>query len=193
MTQADLAAGLGVSLGSVGNWESGENPPSPAMLRKLADFFKVSIDFFSADGYAETTEHGSVTGERTGEDHYYQIEEGQAVIPKDCPDPKCFAVEFEGDSMEPKYQRGDVLMISPNSHLANGDLVLAKTVGEDLYFKIYHRVGPQVLLSSYNPAYPPLELDVAEFRFIYPVWSVLRQIKKRGQAVDQEANGKVKP
>jgi transcriptional regulator with XRE-family HTH domain len=43
--QEDLAKELKVSKGSVGNWESGANIPTPAGLKRLADVLGVSIDF----------------------------------------------------------------------------------------------------------------------------------------------------
>jgi transcriptional regulator with XRE-family HTH domain len=43
--QEDLAKALEVSKGSVGNWESGANIPTPAGLKRLADTLGVSIDF----------------------------------------------------------------------------------------------------------------------------------------------------
>jgi transcriptional regulator with XRE-family HTH domain len=43
--QEDLARQLGISKGSIGNWESGKNMPTPPGLNKLAELLGVSIDF----------------------------------------------------------------------------------------------------------------------------------------------------
>src|SRR5580700_5806758 len=43
--QEDLARELGVSKGSIGNWEGGKNMPTPPGLSKLAELLGVSIDF----------------------------------------------------------------------------------------------------------------------------------------------------
>ena len=43
ITQSDLASALGVSLGAVGNWESNKRMPDYETLKKLADYFDVSI------------------------------------------------------------------------------------------------------------------------------------------------------
>ena len=45
ITQSDLASALGVSLGAVGNWESNKRMPDYETLKKLADYFDVSIDY----------------------------------------------------------------------------------------------------------------------------------------------------
>ena len=45
ITQSDLASALGVSLGAVGNWESNKRMPDYETLKKLADYFNVSIDY----------------------------------------------------------------------------------------------------------------------------------------------------
>lgn len=41
--QADLARELGVSPGSVGNWESGQNTPSHRMLKRLSELLGTSV------------------------------------------------------------------------------------------------------------------------------------------------------
>lgn len=42
LTRAELAHELGVSLGSVYNWEFGERLPQPKHIRKLAQLYQVS-------------------------------------------------------------------------------------------------------------------------------------------------------
>lgn len=45
LTQVELAADLGVSKQCVSNWENDYIQPSIEMLIKIAQYFKVSIDF----------------------------------------------------------------------------------------------------------------------------------------------------
>ena len=46
LSQKQLANSLDVSQGSVGNWESGIRQPNFDMLKKIADFFGISTDYF---------------------------------------------------------------------------------------------------------------------------------------------------
>lgn len=45
ISQAELAKILGLSQGAVGNWESGKREPNFETSRRLADLFRVSVDF----------------------------------------------------------------------------------------------------------------------------------------------------
>jgi len=45
LNQVELAEKLGVSKGAVGNWESGQNPPGDARLRKIAEILSTSADY----------------------------------------------------------------------------------------------------------------------------------------------------
>ena len=45
VTQAQVAAELGVTQNAYSNWEKGKAAPSIESLIKLADFFDTSIDF----------------------------------------------------------------------------------------------------------------------------------------------------
>lgn len=45
LSQRDLAEEIGVSQGTIGNWESGTREPNFETVRKLAEYFSVSTDF----------------------------------------------------------------------------------------------------------------------------------------------------
>jgi len=45
ITQLQAAKQLGVSLGAVGNWESGKRTPDAEMLVRIADTFGVTTDY----------------------------------------------------------------------------------------------------------------------------------------------------
>lgn len=100
-------------------------------------------------------------------------------VPTDCKDPNCFALRVEGDSMAPNFQPGDLIVVAPNSEPRNGNVVVAKLREEEsVLFKLYHQVGADagaVRLTSFNPAYPPLEFPKKKFRFIYPMYEMRRR------------------
>ena len=47
ITQAELARALEVSVGAVGNWESGKRTPDIRTLHRIADCFSVTVDYLS--------------------------------------------------------------------------------------------------------------------------------------------------
>ncbi|MCL1972684.1 MAG: transcriptional repressor LexA [Endomicrobia bacterium] len=69
---------------------------------------------------------------------------------------ECFALKVRGDSMEPSgIVEGDTVVISKNSQIANGDIVVALVDGEAA-IKIYSKNNGKVCLMSTNMAYPPI-------------------------------------
>ncbi|MDR0223180.1 MAG: helix-turn-helix domain-containing protein [Oscillospiraceae bacterium] len=45
ISQTRLAREMGVTQGTVGNWETGKRTPDTGTLQRLADYFSVSVDF----------------------------------------------------------------------------------------------------------------------------------------------------
>jgi phage repressor protein C with HTH and peptisase S24 domain len=108
-------------------------------------------------------------------------EEWQEHIWAAVNDRQAFAIQLRGDSMEPKFSEGDVVVLMPNIPARNGDLVVANIVDEGFAFKILNVVGgdfQKLRLSSYNQAYPPMDYDREQFHWIYPVHSVNKVIRR---------------
>jgi SOS-response transcriptional repressor LexA len=198
-SQAELAKILGVSAGAVANWESRANPPSNSTLGRIAETLGVSMAFLLGErvegepkGY-HPKDHGGpywgtsnqapiVSWASAGQARAF-VDQGPDVehIATNCKDPNCYALLVEGDSMEPKYFHGDVLVVTPRVEPVNGDLVVAKNVNDEVLFKLFHRGGndgTHVRLTSYNPAYPQLEYKITDFHFIHPVYSITRRFRK---------------
>lgn len=103
------------------------------------------------------------------------------TVETDCKDPDAFAIIIEGDSMEDKFFAGDRVIFAPHLEPRNGDAVVAKLNDGRVYFKWFHRTGPEgarVRLTSENENYQPLEFARADFQFIYPAWEVKRRLRK---------------
>jgi SOS-response transcriptional repressor LexA len=114
--------------------------------------------------------------------HVHEGHEGPRVK-TDCKDPNCYVLRVEGDSMEPKFEPGDLLVITPMLQAQNGDLVVAKFADESVVFKLFHNPQPGMIrLTSYNrELYPPLDRRAEDFLFIHPVHSVIRHFKDKGK------------
>ena len=69
-------------------------------------------------------------------------------------DPNAFFLRAEGDCMSPEIKEGDLLLISPNDKVENGDIaVVANKKGEKEVRRI--TIEPdQVILTAENPIYP---------------------------------------
>ena len=78
-----------------------------------------------------------------------------------------YALEVQGDSMEPLYREGDRIVVSPTEQVRRGDRVVVRTRDGEVMAKILARQSAkQVELHSLNPAYEPRILEVSEIEWI---------------------------
>lgn len=90
----------------------------------------------------------------------------QIELPR-VPDEHAYALEVSGDSMQPLYRPGDILIISPGTQVRKGDRVVVKTKTGEVMAKILaKKSGKKYELHSINPAYPPRTLDQSDIDWI---------------------------
>jgi phage repressor protein C with HTH and peptisase S24 domain len=76
-------------------------------------------------------------------------------------DENAYALEVTGDSMQPLYRDGDILIVSPNSAARKGDRVVLRTTDGEVMAKILvRRTAKTIELASFNPAHPNLVVPV---------------------------------
>lgn len=67
-------------------------------------------------------------------------------------DPLAYGLTIQGDSMEPVYRTGDVIIVSPAAPLRAGDRVVARTRAGEVMAKLLARRTPRRIdLASFNP------------------------------------------
>jgi phage repressor protein C with HTH and peptisase S24 domain len=82
-------------------------------------------------------------------------------------DPNAYALSISGDSMEPIYRNGDVVIVSPASGIRLRDRVVIKTADEEVMAKqLTHRTETRVTLASLNPAHGELSVAVDDLEWI---------------------------
>jgi len=105
-------------------------------------------------------------------------ESWQDKVPTECRDPKAFAVRLEGESMEPKFSEGDLLILQPSKQPYNGCLAVCRFQNDGIVFRRLDLSPGKVRLMALNPLYPPSEHTPEDFSWIYPVWGRWTQIWK---------------
>ena len=88
-------------------------------------------------------------------------------------DPHAYALEISGESMEPVFRDGDLVIVSPAAPIRRGDRVVARTVkGEVMAKQLARRSAKRVELRSLNPEHPDFTFDLAEVTWIHRiVWA----------------------
>jgi phage repressor protein C with HTH and peptisase S24 domain len=88
-------------------------------------------------------------------------------------DPNAYALEISGDSMEPVFRDGDMIIVSPAAPIRRGDRVVVRTAGGEVMAKqLTRRSARRVELRSLNPAHPDYSFDLADVAWLHRiVWA----------------------
>ena len=85
----------------------------------------------------------------------------------DLGEDRVYALEIAGDSMEPMYRAGDVVIVQPGAAVRRGDRVVVRTRAGEVMAKLLGRRNEQMVeLISLNPAHKPRELAAAEIDWV---------------------------
>ena len=89
-----------------------------------------------------------------------------------CPDlhdPNAFAVRVIGDSMEPKFQQGDIVIFSPAVEISNGDDCFVRfTLPHETTFKqVFFEPDDKVRLQPRNHKHSPLIIEGKRINGLY--------------------------
>lgn len=126
ITQAELARALQVSVGAVGNWESGKRTPDVRMLHRIADCFSVTVAYLSGR---------SAPVPDTAEDM-------QIVCPDDA---------MIGAGIHP----GDTVLVRRQDRVEDGRIGAVQIGGEIILRRMY-RCGEYLVLQAENPGCKPM-------------------------------------
>jgi phage repressor protein C with HTH and peptisase S24 domain len=78
-------------------------------------------------------------------------------------DEHAYALEISGDSMQPAYRDGDVIVVSPAAPIRRGDRVVVRThEGEVMAKELKRRTAKMVDLKSLNREHPDRQFGVSE-------------------------------
>ena len=85
----------------------------------------------------------------------------------DLANEKVFALEVQGDSMQPLYRDGDVLIVSPTANARKGDRVVVRTAtGEVMAKELKRRTAKAIELRALNATQTERTLSVDDVAWI---------------------------
>jgi len=98
--------------------------------------------------------------------------------------PNAYALRVEGDSMQPRFPTGTVLVVDPDVAPRPGDFVIVKEQTGEIVFKRLRKDGSALLLDAANDRYPMRPLGDA--KIVGVVLSATEVFLRRGRrATDQ--------
>jgi phage repressor protein C with HTH and peptisase S24 domain len=88
-------------------------------------------------------------------------------------DPNAYALEISGDSMEPVYRDGDLVIVAPSAPIRRGDRVVVRVNdGQVMAKQLTRRSARRIELKSLNPEHPDYSFDLGEVSWMHRiVWA----------------------
>ena len=152
LSQAEVAKKLGITQQAYANYERGVRQADYETLSKLSAIFDVSIDYLlgqTVDNKPSGTWIPVLGKVQAG----VPVEAIQDIIDYEdisniSKDPsEYFALQVKGQSMEPKFAEGDVVIVKKQDTAEDGDIVIALVNGDEATIKkLKKRVDGIVLL-----------------------------------------------
>jgi repressor LexA len=96
------------------------------------------------------------------------------VTVDDVKDSQAFALKVHGNSMSPRIEDGDIVIVSPQQEVRNGDICVIRVSGEDTLKKVKLE-GMYLHLVPLNPEFEPVTVKRKDVEF---VWKVVKLIKE---------------
>lgn len=203
-----VAKEIGVSSGAVSEWKKGRVPRFET-LQKIADYFHVSVlDLLPEDGRLNITYEGqTVSVQRSPSGNVSGVVEDSAVrmvplfesvsagfgalavnsivdyvpavIISDCEALQTIAIRVHGDSMYPKIEDGDIVIVHKQDSVDNGTLAVVLVDNDEGFVKRVEYGPDWIHLISYNPIYPAIKFqgkDVLRVRVVGKVTKIIKEV-----------------
>lgn len=163
-SQKDLASILFVNQTAVSQWERGATSPSPNILLKLCDLFGVTSDYLLERKANATSENSTrhlipVLGNVQAGIPIEAIEDiidYEEIDAATAAKGDYFALQIHGQSMEPKFSEGDVVIVKKQEFAESGDIVIALVNGDEATIKKLQKNSHGIMLLPSNPRFETL-------------------------------------
>ena len=190
-----------VSFSHLSMIENGSRKPSPLTLKELAKIYNLDyIDLYEKAGYLDLAEKEKLESKAPSSSAvvlvYGTIPAG---IPMECIEDiidteeisaemlrggkQYFGLKIKGDSMEPDYLDGDVIIFQKQSNCENGDDCVVMVNGNDGTFKRVFKNENGIVLQPLNNKYQPLVFTNEQIETlpvkVLGVFEELRRKKRR--------------
>ncbi len=192
LTQADLANALNsqfnlkVDRVMVSKWETGFQTPVMYTVTCIAKVLGVSVDYLSGDKSYISNNSGTkipVLGYVRAGIPIEAIEEiidYEEISQELASNGEYFGLKIKGDSMEPKFSDGDVVIVKKQETVDNGQIAVILVNGNEGMVKKFYRSEKGITLVSTNPKYDPFDFSPSEVNSL-PIQIVGRVVELRAK------------
>lgn len=196
MTQDELAKAVGYKTRSaIAKIESGERDAPQTVIVALAKALGVTPSYLM--GWEDEPALQKPNGQLLDQSHIYMIPVYETVsagfgayaddhvtgyepvyLSSEREAKETLAITVKGDSMYPKIEEGDLVVVHQQDYFENGDIVVAVVVGDgEGFVKRAFQSSGKLSLESINPSYPPMTFSGAQVETVR-IMGVVRKIIK---------------
>ncbi|MBI3789151.1 MAG: helix-turn-helix transcriptional regulator [Ignavibacteriales bacterium] len=199
LDQAKLAAKLDVATRTVQRWEKGDQVPDSNYLMRIAKVTGVAPHWLltgEGEMFATAQPDSKILSLPTG--RYKKVTLVQlpllSSVPGGAPslifhpdyvekyitvdnisDKGAFALEVKGNSMAPRIEDGDIIVVSPKMESRNGDICVVRVNDEDTVKRVKFEEHFLHLIPL-NPEYEPMVVRKRDVTFAWRVVKVIKNI-----------------
>ncbi|CAK7037688.1 MULTISPECIES: S24 family peptidase [unclassified Providencia] len=190
MTILELATAIGSDVGNISRLETNKQGYSENTLVKIASALGVTVaDLFTEDPvkpdeieYIGEMPSGTVKviGEAVlGIDGAVDMmEEHNGWLKIYSDDKDAYGLKVKGDSMWPRIQSGEYVVVEPNTSVRSGDEVFVRTVDGHNMIKVFNKTRDgDYQFTSINNAHKPITLDPSQVDKMHYVAAIVKPTK----------------
>lgn len=183
----DMCEALGVKYTTFTDWVKGNSYPRIDKIELMANYFGISKSDLVEDRSKQSTKsHGikiNVLGRVAAGIPLEAIEDiidTEEISEEMAKTGEFFGLQIDGDSMEPRMQKGDVVIVRKQEDAESGDIVIAMINGDDATCKRLRKYRDGIELISNNPSYEPMFFSNEEI-MSKPVKIIGKVVELRGK------------
>lgn len=197
LTQKEMAERLNMNARTYASYERGERDISTAALLNICSVLGISSDELLKGINSQEPAPQKPNGQLLDQSHIYMIPVYESVsagfgayaddrvagyepvyLSSEREAKETIAINVKGDSMYPKIEEGDLVVVHQQDYFENGDIVVAVVVGDgEGFVKRAFQSSGKLSLESINPSYPPMTFSGVQVETVR-IMGVVKKIIK---------------
>ena len=185
-SQKDLCDNLGFSPASVSSWVNGTRIPKEGNIVLMAAYLGCSVDDIALDPKEAHRKRSFSIPVYARVGAGPPLEASEEIIDREEISERMaslgsfYGLRIDGDSMEPRIVRGDVVIVRKQDTADDGDIVIAIVNQNDAVCKRLKKYKGGIALLSNNPMYEPMYFTITDTQDI-PVRIIGKVVELRGK------------
>lgn len=191
ISQKELAKIFFIPPSTFNQYETGKRQPDYETLKKIADYFDVSTDYLLGRNEQGDAPQPSVPGAKwipvlgnvqagAPVEAIEDIIDYEEITPDMAKSGEFFALQIRGESMQPRFTEGDVVIVRKQNDVESGDIAVVLVNGEDATVKRLFKQDGGISLVSTNPAFAPIFFNDEKIKTL-PVSVIGRVVELRAK------------